>query len=329
MKKLIAIILALAALLSLGACGASPAQTSCCCGGDPSKCTCCGNCCTANAQSTAAVSATAMPASDFDFRLVGSWTLVEEDIQGILGEIKSKNVPADSNIYFSIDGGVSGELFDKIERTLKLSFPGANNVFDPIGRVKTDDGTMDLSALLPEDSGVSIRKVTYSFSDASKGSFKKNTHDALFAAELDDKLHMNISASVDNGILSGDVTLSLIFERIYPCWTYSSDGSKGKYLLMDALEGEWADNYGQSWRFSLDIKGSATATVLNFSVTGADGVTHTGSDFFNTESSDGMSTKLTFVFDNMTVTGTLNSFDGSSLSLTTEAGDELTLTRIG
>lgn len=331
MKKYIAIILALAAILSLGACGASaPTASNCTCGGDTSICTCCGNCCGTSAQPSAALTAaTPAPASDFDFRLVGSWALVEEDIKGALGEIKTKNVPSGTNIYFGIDGGVSGEVFDKLERSLKLTLSGSNNVFDPIGRIDAADGTMDISAIVPDDSGITVKKTTYSFSDASKGSFKSNTHDAMFAANTDDKLHLSISASIENGLLSGDIDVTLTFERIYPVWTYSSDGSKGKYLLMDALKGEWQDNYGRSWKFSLDIKSSATATVLNFSMSDAQGNTYTGTDFFNTEGDGSLGTSLTFVFDGMTINGRLESFDGSVMKLTTDAGDALTLTRVG
>lgn len=330
MKKYITIILVLAAVLSLGACGANATTAAnCTCGGDPASCTCCGNCCAADAQNTAAASAAPVSASDFDFRLVGSWTLVEEDIQGTIAEIKTKNVPSGTNIYFGIDGGVSGEVFDKLERSLKVSFDGSNNVFAPIGRIDASDGSMDISAIVPEGSGISVKKATYSFSDATKGSAKTNTHDAMFAANTDDKLHMNISASIDSGLLSGDVTVSLTFERIYPLWTYSSDGSKGKYLLMDALKGEWKDNYGRSWSFSLNIEGSATATVLNFTMTDADGSSYTGTDFFDTECSDGLGTELTFIFDRMSIKGKLESFDGSVMKLTTDTGDVLTLTRIG
>ena len=129
-------------------------------------------------------------------------------------------------------------------------------------------------------------------------------------------------------IVHGDINVALTFERIYPVWSYSSDGSKGKYLLMDALEGKWQDNYENVWDFALDVKSSEASTVLSFSVTDKNGAVKTGVDFLDVESDDGLGVDLTFAFDSSRINGRLQYFDGSTLTLTTDMGETLTLKRV-
>lgn len=331
LKKITALALILATVVSLCACGATasaPAAASeCTCSGDASACTCCGNCCASNSQPAQATPVPAAEDTDFDSRLAGSWTLVSEEIHGALGEIKNSSVPDGSNMYISLDGGVSGEIFDAVTRALKVSF-GANTVFEPLGTITSDNGRLDITGLLPDNSGITINKTTYAFSDVTKGSYKSCTHNASFAGDTDNRLKLNISCTVDGTIVHGDIDVSLTFERIYPVWAYSSDGSKGKYLLMDALEGKWQDNYENVWDFALDVKSSEASTVLNFSVTDKDGAVKTGVDFLAVESDDGLGVDLTFAFDSSRVNGRLQYFDGSTLTLTTDMGETLTLKRV-
>ena len=331
LKKITALALILATVVSLCACGATasaPAAASeCTCSGDASACTCCGNCCASNSQPAQTTPVPAAEDTDFDSRLAGSWTLVSEEIHGALGEIKNSSVPDGSNMYISLDGGVSGEIFDAVTRALKVSF-GANTVFEPLGTITSDNGRLDITGLLPDDSGITINKTTYAFSDITKGSYKSCTHNASFAGDTDNRMKLNISCTVDGTIVHGDIDVSLTFERIYPVWAYSSDGSKGKYLLMDALEGKWQDDYENVWDFALDVKSSEASTVLNFSVTDKDGAVKTGVDFLAVESDDGLGVDLTFAFDSSRVNGRLQYFDGSTLTLTTDMGETLTLKRV-
>ena len=230
-KKITALALILAAVVSLCACGATAAApaaaTECTCGGDASVCTCCGNCCASDSQPAQTASTPAEDA-DFDSRLAGSWTLVAEEIHGALGEIKNSSVPDGSNMYISLDGGVSGEIFDAVTRALKVSF-GTNTVFEPLGTITSDNGRLDITGLLPDNSGITISKATYAFSDITKGSYKSCTHNAAFAEDTDNRMKLNISCTVDGMIVHGDINVALTFERIYPVWSYSSDGSKGNH----------------------------------------------------------------------------------------------------
>lgn len=330
LKKITALALILAAVVSLCACGATAAApaaaTECTCGGDASVCTCCGNCCASDSQPAQTASTPAEDA-DFDSRLAGSWTLVAEEIHGALGEIKNSSVPDGSNMYISLDGGVSGEIFDAVTRALKVSF-GTNTVFEPLGTITSDNGRLDITGLLPDNSGITISKATYAFSNITKGSYKSCTHNAAFAEDTDNRMKLNISCTVDGMIVHGDINVALTFERIYPVWSYSSDGSKGKYLLMDALEGKWQDNYENVWDFALDVKSSEASTVLSFSVTDKNGAVKTGVDFLDVESDDGLGVDLTFAFDSSRINGRLQYFDGSTLTLTTDMGETLTLKRV-
>lgn len=250
-----------------------------------------------------------------------------EEIHGALGEIKNSSVPDGSNMYISLDGGVSGEIFDAVTRALKVSF-GTNTVFEPLGTITSDNGRLDITGLLPDNSGITISKATYAFSDITKGSYKSCTHNAAFAEDTDNRMKLNISCTVDGMIVHGDINVALTFERIYPVWSYSSDGSKGKYLLMDALEGKWQDNYENVWDFALDVKSSEASTVLSFSVTDKNGAVKTGVDFLDVESDDGLGVDLTFAFDSSRINGRLQYFDGSTLTLTTDMGETLTLKRV-
>ena len=300
LKKITALALILAAVVSLCACGATAAApaaaTECTCGGDASVCTCCGNCCASGSQPAQTASTPAEDA-DFDSRLAGSWTLVAE------------------------------EIHDAVTRALKVSF-GTNTVFEPLGTITSDNGRLDITGLLPDNSGITINKATYAFSDITKGSYKSCTHNAAFAEDTDNRMKLNISCTVDGMIVHGDIDVALTFERIYPVWSYSSDGSKGKYLLMDALEGKWQDNYENVWDFALDVKSSEASTVLSFSVTDKNGAVKTGVDFLNVESDDGLGVDLTFAFDSSRINGRLQYFDGSTLTLTTDMGETLTLKRV-
>ena len=230
-------------------------------------------------------------------------------------------------MYISLDGGVSGEIFDAVTRALKVRF-GTNTVFEPLGTITSDNGRLDITGLLPDNSGITINKATYAFSDITKGSYKSCTHNAAFAEDTDNRMKLNISCTVDGMIVHGDIDVALTFERIYPVWSYSSDGSKGKYLLMDALEGKWQDNYENVWDFALDVKSSEASTVLSFSVTDKDGTVKTGVDFLAVESDDGLGVDLTFAFDSSRINGRLQYFDGSTLTLTTDMGETLTLKRV-
>ena len=291
LKKITALALILAAVVSLCACGATAAApaaaTECTCGGDASVCTCCGNCCASDSQPAQTASTPAEDA-DFDSRLAGSWTLVAEEIHGALGEIKNSSVPDGSNMYISLDGGVSGEIFDAVTRALKVSF-GTNTVFEPLGTITSDNGRLDITGLLPDNSGITINKATYAFSDITKGSYKSCTHNAAFAEDTDNRMKLNISCTVD---------------------------------------GKWQDNYENVWDFALDVKSSEASTVLSFSVTDKDGAVKTGVDFLNVESDDGLGVDLTFAFDSSRINGRLQYFDGSTLTLTTDMGETLTLKRV-
>lgn len=132
---------------------------------------------------------------------------------GALGEIKNSSVPDGSNMYISLDGGVSGEIFDAVTRALKVSF-GTNTVFEPLGTITSDNGRLDITGLLPDNSGITINKATYAFSDITKGSYKSCTHNAAFAEDTDNRMKLNISCTVDGMIVHGDIDVALTFERL-------------------------------------------------------------------------------------------------------------------
>lgn len=166
-------------------------------------------------------------------------------------------------------------------------------------------------------------QVTYEIFDCEVNPYNEtSSFNAYFAAYPDDGLAIHISAEYTESSFSvKTIDQTLYFYRNYPL-------NRDKYFLP-SLEGRWEDTLGNVWAFQLNKKEADSGFIVTFAMKDTEGTVHIGTRISKNYDTDDCVETIQFRFeDNLAIPEyTITDYDGDTLSLVDEKGNELILTR--
>ena len=269
----------------------------------------------------AAGSGVSAPA-EFDQNLMGTWLVVSETHNG------SGEFSIGTYLSFLADGRFFGDFSqyslirkNGMECPVTTADGTSITIYDDLVRFAAQVGTSDETEPPYEDIAI-----TYEFSDISESqrSDAGQSDGAFYQKYPNDLLTFHVTGTYDNGPTSKlSIDSTLVYQRAFPFY----DGATLYGILEPSLEGEWSDNYGNEWSFFYDSDGE-----FSFTLTDQEGTEYVGSSvlLYSDESDPECVERLSFNFEGFTLTMpeyTIQSFDGSTWTLTDDLGEELIMTK--